>query len=297
MLSISISRMKTLISPIKLTTFSSSPHLPQKAPFVLFSLACKSILQNPPSLFPKPSLFHIKPTIYFTTPTSVVCPVQKRGLQTESESAPSSRASSSGEIHVIVGPMFAGKTTTLLRRIQSESTSGRSVAIIKSNKDTRYGLDSIVTHDGVKLPCWPLANLSSFRQKFGPDAYDQLDVIGIDEAQFFEDLYDFCREAADHDGKTVIVAGLDGDYLRKSFGCVLDIIPLADSVTKLTARCELCGKRAFFTLRKTQETQTELIGGADVYMPVCRQHYVSGQVVLEAARVVLESQVTCSSYS
>ncbi|XWS18117.1 hypothetical protein CRYUN_Cryun32bG0014300 [Craigia yunnanensis] len=166
----------------------------------------------------------------------------------------------------------------------------RTVAVIKSNKDTRYGLDSIVTHDGMKLPCWALENLSSFKQKIGPDAYDQLDVIGIDEAQFFEDLYDFCCEAADHDGKTVIVAGLDGDYLRRSFGSVLDIIPLADSVMKLTARCELCGKRAFFTLRKTDETQTELIGGADVYMPVCRQHYVNGQVVIKAARSVLESQ-------
>lgn len=77
---------------------------------------------------------------------------------------------------------------------------------------------------------------------------------------------------------------------RRSFGSVLDIIPLADSVTKLTARCELCQKRAFFTLRKTEEKQTELIGGADVYMPVCRQHYVSGQVVIEAARTVLESR-------
>lgn len=76
---------------------------------------------------------------------------------------------------------------------------------------------------------------------------------------------------------------------------MLDIIPLADSVTKLSARCELCRKRAFFTLRKTEETQTELIGGADVYMPVCRQHYVSGQVVIEAARTVLESQkVDCA---
>ncbi|OMO64725.1 Thymidine kinase [Corchorus olitorius] len=118
----------------------------------------------------------------------------------------------------------------------------------------------------------------------------ELDVIGIDEAQFFEDLYDFCCEAADHHGKTVIVAGLDGDYLRRSFGSVLDIIPIADSVMKLTARCELCGKRAFFTLRKTDEIQTELIGGADVYMPVCRQHYVNGQVVIEAARSVIESQ-------
>lgn len=85
---------------------------------------------------------------------------------------------------------------------------------------------------------------------------------------------------------------IDGEIIlidRRSFGSVLDIIPLADTVTKLTARCELCGKRAFFTLRKTEEIQTELIGGADVYMPVCRQHYVNGQVVMEAARSVLES--------
>lgn len=186
--------------------------------------------------------------------------------------------------------MFAGKTTSLLRRVQAEADLGRNVAVIKSNKDTRYGLDSIVTHDGEKLPCWALSHLSLFKQRMRPDAYDQLDVIGIDEAQFFEDLYDFCREVADHDGKTLIVAGLDGDYLRRSFGSVVNIIPLADSVTKLTARCEICGERALFTLRKTEETRTELVGGADVYMPVCRQHYVSGQVAVETARGVLESQ-------
>lgn len=190
---------------------------------------------------------------------------------------------------MIVGPMFAGKTTTLLKRMKSESSNGRSVAIIKSNKDNRYGLDSIVTHDGEKLPCLPLADLLSVREKLGAEVYDKLEVIGIDEAQFFDDLYDFCCKAADHDGKTVIIAGLDGDYLRRSFGSVLDVIPIADSVTKLNARCEVCGKRAFFTLRKTDETKTELIAGAEVYMPVCRNHYVSGQVVKEATKAVLES--------
>ncbi|XP_075480980.1 thymidine kinase-like isoform X2 [Primulina tabacum] len=167
---------------------------------------------------------------------------------------------------------------------------GKNVAIIKSNTDTRYELDSIVTHDGEKLPCLPLAVLSSLREKLGAEAYEKLEVIGIDEAQFFEDLYDFCSKAADHDGKTVIVAGLDGDYLRRSFGQVLDIIPIADSVTKLTARCEVCGNRAVFTLRKTDETKTKLIAGAEVYMPVCRNHYVSGQVAKEATRAVLDSQ-------
>ncbi|XP_043694784.1 thymidine kinase-like [Telopea speciosissima] len=196
---------------------------------------------------------------------------------------------SSGEIHVIIGPMFAGKTTALLRGIQTAINNGRNVAVIKSNKDTRYGLGSAVTHDGVKLPCFALADLSSLTEKIGIQAYEKLDVIGIDEAQFFEDLYDFCCKAADDDGKTVILAGLDGDYLRRSFGSVLDVVPLADSVTKLTARCELCGKRAFFTLRKTKETQAELIGGSDIYMPVCRHHYTNGQVT-EAGSVVMKSQ-------
>ncbi|KAE9586505.1 hypothetical protein Lal_00044697 [Lupinus albus] len=194
-----------------------------------------------------------------------------------------------GEVHVIVGPMFAGKTTALLRRIKSEVDNGRNVAMLKSSKDTRYAIDSVVSHDGIKFPCWALPDLMLFKQKFGLEAYQKLDVIGIDEAQFFEDLYDFCCNAADIDGKTVIVAGLDGDYLRRSFGSVLHIVPLADTVTKLTARCEVCGKRAFFTLRKTEQKETELIGGADVYMPVCRNHYVKSQVMTEAAKSVLES--------
>ncbi|CAH9060536.1 unnamed protein product [Cuscuta europaea] len=181
-----------------------------------------------------------------------------------------------GEIHVIIGPMFAGKTTALLRRIKSDSNNGSNVVMIKSSKDTRYAVDEVVTHDGTKFPCWALPDLSSFKIRFGSESYKMVDVIGIDEAQFFDDLYDFCCEAADLDGKTLIIAGLDGDYLRRRFGSVLDIIPLANTVQKLTARCEICGKRASFTFRKIGETQTELIGGSDMYMPLCRQHYVIG---------------------
>ncbi|KAF8414220.1 hypothetical protein HHK36_002220 [Tetracentron sinense] len=280
-------KMKSLFSPI-LSTFPS--HLSKTTPFSTSFQLSQTLLCKSPSL-QNPNFLPMKPVMASLNSSTSSTSVEGPGSLIEASRL------SSGEIHVIVGPMFAGKTTALLRRINSESINGRNVAIIKSNKDTRYGLDSIVTHDGEKLPCWSLPDLSSFRQKFGADAYEKLDVIGIDEAQFFEDLYDFCSKAADHDGKTVIVAGLDGDYLRRSFGSVLDIIPLADSVTKLTARCELCGKRAFFTLRKTEETQTELIGGGDVYMPVCRQHYVNGQAVIEAARIVLESRkVQCDSY-
>ncbi|XP_010252688.1 PREDICTED: thymidine kinase a-like [Nelumbo nucifera] len=269
-------KMNSLFVPALSNFPSFSKQIPPSyLPFSEYPFCTSSSLKNSHFL-------HLKPLSSFACSMSTSSKV----------SAPRMEVSRlpSGEIHVIIGPMFAGKTTALLRRIQSESNNGRSVAIIKSNKDTRYELDSIVTHDGAKLSCWALPDLSSFREKIGVDVYDKLDVIGIDEAQFFEDLYGFCCKAADHDGKTVIVAGLDGDYMRRSFGSVLDIIPLADSVTKLTARCEFCGKRAFFTLRKTEQTQTELIGGPDVYMPVCRLHYFNGQAVIEAARIVLESQ-------
>jgi len=97
---------------------------------------------------------------------------------------------------------------------------------------------------------------------------------------------------------TLLTDGVSVFTGRKSFGSVLDIIPLADSITKLNARCEICGKNAYFTLRKTQDKQVELIGGVDVYMPVCRQHYVNGQVAVETARHVVESKkVECGSHT
>ncbi|KAI4384931.1 hypothetical protein MLD38_003015 [Melastoma candidum] len=186
-----------------------------------------------------------------------------------------------GEIHLIVGPMFAGKTTALLRRITSEADLGRNVAMVKSNKDTRYATDAVVTHDGMRFPCWALPDLSSFDRRIGSDAYAKVDVIGIDEAQFFDDLYAFCCKAADIDRKIVIVAGLDGDFLRNSFGSILRLVPHADSIVKLTARCDVCCKKACFSLRKTQTKQTELIGGSDIYMPTCREHYLQLQPGVE----------------
>ncbi|XP_068336505.1 thymidine kinase a-like [Pyrus communis] len=92
------------------------------------------------------------------------------GLLQALHSPTSDYFSTSGEVHVIMGPMFAGKTTALLRRIKLEGNSGRNVAMIKSSKDTRYAIDSVVTHNGEKFPCRVLSDLSSFRQSFGGDA-------------------------------------------------------------------------------------------------------------------------------
>ncbi|KAG2328724.1 hypothetical protein Bca4012_037819 [Brassica carinata] len=113
----------------------------------------------------------------------------------------------------------------------------------------------------------------SFTERFRQDAYDK----------FSGDLYEFCCKDADDDCKTVIVAVVDGDYLRRSFGDVHDIVPIADSVTKLIARCEVCGQKGFFTVRKTCDTRTQLIGRADVYTPVCLKHYINNQIVIRAS--------------
>lgn len=103
--------------------------------------------------------------------------------------------------------------------------------------------------------------------------YAEAHVIAIDEAQFFDDLEEFCTRAADVDGKEIIVAGLDGDFMRRKFGQVLDLVPHADDVTKLTARCAKCAAPGLFSLRISAEKDTTLIGGKDKYLPVCRRHY------------------------
>ena len=102
------------------------------------------------------------------------------------------------------------------------------------------------------------------------------DVIGIDEGQFFPDLLPFCESAANA-GKVVIVSALDGTFQRKTFGHVCDLIPMAESIMKLTSVCMLCQRDAAFSLRTTAETETEVIGGSDKYLAVCRRCYMLNQ--------------------
>jgi thymidine kinase len=184
-----------------------------------------------------------------------------------------------GHIEIVIGPMFAGKTSELLRRSASYEARGLVVAMVKSDKDGRYSSDHVVTHDGARKPCFSVPSLAEFR-KIAADSYESFHVIAIDEAQFFPDLSEFCAVAADLDGKRVILAGLDGDFKRQKFGQVLDVIPHADSVTKLTAVCRYCENEgnynspALFSLRLAEERAQEVVGGADMYAPVCRRHYV-----------------------
>lgn len=98
-------------------------------------------------------------------------------------------------------------------------------------------------------------------------------MLAIDEAQFFADLVQFCTEAVEGRGQRVIVAGLDGDFRRRKFGQLLELVPLADSVTKLSSKCAECGAAAPFTLRTAAATATTLIGGSESYKPACRRCY------------------------
>ena len=169
-----------------------------------------------------------------------------------------------GRIEVIVGPMFAGKTTELLRRIDRAELARRRVCIMKYAKDQRYSAEKVSTHDYSMHDAIPCAELMPHIETCR--AYD---VIGIDEGQFFPDLVPFCDELANN-GKTVIVAALDGDFQRKSFGHVLELLSKCESLTKLTAVCRVTGGDACYTKRTVQSTELELIGGAEAYTAASR---------------------------
>ncbi|KAH0902996.1 hypothetical protein HID58_042499 [Brassica napus] len=140
-----------------------------------------------------------------------------------------------------------------------------------------------VAHEGFGFPCLILSDLMSFPARFRQDAYDKMYFLNDWQCDWYL-TYEFCCKDADDDGKTVIVAVVDSDYLRRSFADVLKFLPITDSVTKLTARCEVCGQKVFFTVRKTCDTRTELIGGADVYILVFLKHYINNQIVIKASK-------------
>ena len=174
----------------------------------------------------------------------------------------------SSKLSLIIGPMFAGKTTELLRRIRRHKISGYNCLLIKYAKDDRYSKDAVFTHDNDQIDaiaCNELAEVEVHAKHF--------DVIGIDEGQFFKDIVKFSDSMANK-GKIVIVAALNGTFERKSFGDIPSLLPLAEEISKLTAICMECKSDASFTIRTTSSKETTLIGGAEHYRPVCRSCFV-----------------------
>jgi thymidine kinase len=176
-------------------------------------------------------------------------------------------------LELYIGPMFSGKSTTLLSIIKRNNYAGISTFCITSSFDTRWSKEvSIRTHENHSFPAVSTALLMDMKNN---EKYKSSVCIIIEEAQFFPDLKEFVLSAVEIDGKQVICAGLDGDSQRRPFGQILDLIPYCNFVRKLNAKCTRCGAAALFTFRKSAAVEQVHVAGADEYEALCRQHYIS----------------------
>lgn len=181
---------------------------------------------------------------------------------------PNIRGDRRGWIEVICGSMFSGKTEELIRRLKRVKIANQKVEIFKPTIDVRYDVTKIVSHDTTTIQSTPVDN----SQKILLMAQG-VDVIGVDEAQFFDtELPNVCDELAFR-GIRVIVAGLDMDYLANPFGPMPAILAKADYVTKVHAICMRCGNIANYSFRKTSAEGQVLLGEKDIYEPLCRVCY------------------------
>lgn len=183
-----------------------------------------------------------------------------------------------GYLELILGPMFSGKTSQLTELYKQCNFCSIRVIVINHTIDNRYTDETnvMVTHDKLKVPCIKTSLLSDIwyeRENEYSDVIHNSEVILINEGQFFEDLYEVVYDMVQNK-KVVYVCGLDGDFERKKFGKILDLIPICDKVTKLTSLCSLCknGTKGIFSLRLTNEHE-QIKVGSDDYIPVCRSCY------------------------
>ncbi|KAJ1072354.1 hypothetical protein K5549_017599, partial [Capra hircus] len=179
---------------------------------------------------------------------------------------PGSPSKTRGQIQVRAPIRALPCSTELMRRVRRFQIAQYKCLVIKYARDTRYS-SLFSTHDRNTMEALPACLLRDVIQ----DAQG-VAVIGIDEGQFFPDIVEFCENMA-NSGKTVIVAALDGTFQRKAFGTILNLVPLAESVVKLTAVCMECFREAAYTKRLGVEKEVEVIGGADKYHSVCRLCY------------------------
>ena len=173
-----------------------------------------------------------------------------------------------GFIEVICGSMFSGKTEELIRRLKRARIANLNVEIFKHKIDVRYHEQDIVSHDSTSITSTPIDNSQTILL-----LASGVDVVGIDEAQFFDDqLPDVCDQLALR-GVRVIIAGLDMDYLGKPFGQMPNLLAKADFITKLHAICVRCGNIANYSYRKAPDASRILLGEKDSYEPRCRKCY------------------------
>jgi len=172
-----------------------------------------------------------------------------------------------GWIEVICGPMFSGKSEELIRRIRRAEIARLRIQLFKPAVDSRYSNDEIVSHSRQRLPSRPVRDSAEIMSL----VEDKTEVVGIDEAQFFDaGLPDVCNRLANL-GKRVIVAGLDMDYRGEPFGPMPHLMAIAEYVTKQLAICVRCGNPANHTQRLTADRDTIVVGAQETYEARCRR--------------------------
>ena len=182
-----------------------------------------------------------------------------------------------GCIEVVCGSMFSGKTEELIRRLRRAQFANQKIAIFKPTVDNRYSEVEVVSHDFHKISSTPIHDPAEML-KVGPE----IQVVGVDEAQFFdESLVDVCQQLADR-GIRVIVAGLDTDYLGLPFGPMPRLMAVAEDVQKVHAICVRCGALANHSHRLSKSQDLVLLGEKDVYEPLCRDCYNAARAAEQA---------------
>ena len=180
-----------------------------------------------------------------------------------------------GRIEVICGSMFSGKTEELIRRMKRATFARQRVVIFKPQIDTRYSEANVVSHDRNAIPSTPIAKASDIITSLArtKDGEFDIDVVGIDEAQFFDmRLVDVCNELAGSNVR-MIIAGLDMDFKGIPFGPIPSLCAVADDVTKVHAICVKCGSLAYVSHRLVHNDNRVLIGEQAEYEPLCRECY------------------------
>ena len=173
-----------------------------------------------------------------------------------------------GRIEVVCGSMFSGKTEELIRRMKRAKFAKQKVEIFKPSIDTRYSDEDVVSHDQNSIHSTPIESSGSLLL-----LASDIDVVGIDEAQFFDNgLVEVCNELANR-GVRVIVAGLDMDFKGIPFGPIPALCAIADEVTKVHAICVRCGALACVSHRLISNERRVLLGEKDEYEPLCRECY------------------------
>jgi len=182
------------------------------------------------------------------------------------------KASGQGWIEVITGSMFSGKTEELIRRLKRARFAKQKVEIFKPRIEVRYSEEEVVSHDDNAIHSTPVDSSANIIM-----LASEVEVVGIDEAQFFDDgLVDVCNQLA-YSGVRVIIAGLDMDYRGKPFGPIPKLMSIAEYVTKVHAICVRCGNLAHYTHRLSEDDKLIVLGETDIYEPLCRVCYAKAK--------------------